>query len=589
MAERKKQSLLAGAGVLAIATIIVKLIGAVYKIPLTNLLGTEGYGYFTGAYAVYTPLYAISMAGLPVAVSKLVSQNMELGRVRDAKAIFRVSQKIFFLVGLVGMLILMAIAVPYSVYSAKAPMNFISVLAVAPCVLFCCMMSSFRGYYEGLNNMTPTGVSQVIEAAVKLLFGLSATYVFMKWAISHYEENAVNGVMTLFGVQVNNKPEALAAIYPYGAAVAILGVTLGSAFGLIYLFIRYKKKGFGFTREELVNSPKEESDKTILRNILAISIPVAASSLVSNISNLIDDVTIRSRLVVALENGLETVKGIYGDTLAVSQTLDENISTYLYGMHGSVINIKNLIPTITLTLGISAIPVLSKAWTARNKAEIKLCIESALRVAMLIAMPAGIGIAVLSEPILNLLYGGDNAAFAPAAASMMFVYGLAVPLFAMASPLTNMLQAVGKTKVPIVTMLIGGVIKVTLNFIMIANPEINIKGACVSSTVCYIVMVIINLLQLMKATGVRINFVSVFLKPLIAALMCGVGAFAADYVLTETLAIESRITVILSVCVGAVFYAVSILILKGIVKDDIEMLPKGEKISKVLAKFGLLG
>ena len=135
MAERKKQSLLAGAGVLAIATIIVKLIGAVFKIPITNLLGTEGYGYFTGAYAVYTPLYAISMAGLPVAVSKLVSQNMELGRIKDAKAIFKISQKLFFLVGLTGMLVLMAISVPYSIYS-KAPMNYVSILAVAPCVLF---------------------------------------------------------------------------------------------------------------------------------------------------------------------------------------------------------------------------------------------------------------------------------------------------------------------------------------------------------------------------------------------------------------------------------------------------------------------
>ncbi len=589
MAERKKQSLLAGAGVLAIATIVVKLIGAVYKIPMTNLLGTEGYGYFTGAYAVYTPLYAISMAGLPVAVSKLVSQNMELGRVRDAKAIFKVSQKLFFLVGLAGTLILMAIAVPYSVYSAKAPMNYISVLAVAPCVLFCCMMSSFRGYYEGLNNMTPTGVSQVIEAAVKLAFGLSATYVFMKGAISYYEENAVNGAMTLFGVDVTNKPEAMAAIYPYGAAVAILGVTLGSALGLVYLYIRYKKKGFGFTREELVNSPEAESDKSILKSILRISIPVAASSLVLNVSNLIDDVTIRSRLALALENGLDTIKGIYGDTLAVSQTLDENISTYLYGMHGSVINIKNLIPTITLTLGISAIPVLSKAWTARNKNDIKVCVESAMRVAMLIAMPAGIGIAVLAEPILDLLYGGNNPEFAPAAAPMMFVYGLAIPLFALASPLTNMLQAVGKTKVPIFTMSVGAVIKIVLNFIMIANPGINIKGACVSTTLCYIVMVLINFNILTKTVDVKVNLVSVFLKPFLAALMCGVGAWGANYLLVDVLAIESRLTTLLAVGVGAVFYAVSILLLKGFVKDDIEMLPKGEKIAKVLAKFGLLG
>ncbi len=588
MAERKKQSLLAGAGVLAIATIVVKLIGAVYKIPINNLLGTEGYGYFTGAYAVYTPLYAISMAGLPVAVSKLVSQNMELGRIKDAKAIFRIAQKMFFIVGIIGMLVLMAIAVPYSNYN-EAPMNYISILAVAPCVLFCCMMSSFRGYYEGLNNMTPTGVSQVIEAAIKLIFGLAATYVFMKATLSYYEENAVNGVANLFGVEVSNNAEALAAIYPYSAAVAISGVTLGSAIGLVYLYIRYKRKGFGFTREELVNSPEAESDKSIMKALLAISIPVAASSLVTNISNLIDDITIRSRLVVALENGFDAVKGMYIDTLTVAETLDENISTYLYGMHGSVINVKNLIPSLTLVLGISAIPVLSKAWTANNKKDIKICIESALRVAMLIAMPAGIGIAVLSEPILHLLYGGDNPEFAPAAASMMFVYGLAVPLFALASPLTNMLQAVGKTKVPIVTMLIGGVIKIVMNFILIANPEINIKGACISSTVCYLVMIIINIIQLTKATGVKLNFVSVFVKPFIAALFCGLGAFLGNYLLTDIMGIESRLTTLVAVGFGGVFYVIAIVLVKGIAKDDLDMIPKGEKIAKVLAKFGLLG
>ena len=588
MAERKKQSLLTGAGVLAIATILVKLIGAVFKIPINNLLGTEGYGYFTGAYAVYTPLYAISMAGLPVAVSKLVSQNMELGRIKDAKAIFKVAQKMFFLVGAVGMLILMAIAIPYSNIN-EAPMNFVSIFAVAPCVLCCCMMSSFRGYYEGLHNMTPTGVSQVIEAVVKLVFGLSATYVFMKATISYYEENAVNGTVKLFGVEATNEAEALAAIYPYAAAVAILGVTLGSAFGLLYLYIRYKRKGFGFTREELVNSPEAAGNRHLVRALLNISVPVAAASLVTNISNLIDDITIRNRLVTALDQGFDVVKGMYLDTLTVDKTLDENIATYLYGMHGSVINIKNLIPSLTLVLGISAIPVLSKAWTAKNKGEIKVCIESALRVAMLVAMPAGIGIAVLAEPILDLLYGGGNEYFAPSAAFMMTVYGLAVPLFALASPITNMLQAVGKTKVPIVTMAIGAVIKVTLNFILIGNPEINIKGACISSTICYLVMVVINIFQLTKAAKVKLNYVSVFVKPFVAAVFCGLGAFLGNFLLVDVLGIESRLTTVLAVCCGGLFYVFAILLVKGIVKDDVEMLPKGEKIAKVLAKFGLLG
>ncbi|MBQ8503651.1 MAG: polysaccharide biosynthesis protein [Clostridia bacterium] len=587
--NNKRQSLLTGAGILAIATIIVKLIGAVYKLPITNLIGTEGYGYFNGAYAVYTPVYAVSMAGLPVAVSKLVSQNMQLGRIKDARAIFKISQKMFFAVGLTGTLVLMAIAVPYSKYVAEAPMNYISMLAVAPCVLFCCLMSSYRGYYEGLNNMTPTGVSQVIEAAVKLVFGLAASYVFMTGTVSYYESNAVNGAMTLFGQQVSNRAEAMAVIYPYAAAVAILGVTLGSAFGLLYLVIRAKRKGFGFTREELVNSPPAESGKAIAKKLLMFAIPVAASSLVLNITNLIDDITIRNRLAEALSTDLETVKSIYSYALEFENTLDKNIGTFLYGMHGSVINVKNLIPTITLTLGISAIPVLSKAWTANDKKAVKTCIESALRIAMLIAMPAGFGIAALAQPILHLLYGSENPYFAAAASFQLTVYGLGMALYSMASPLTSMLQAVGKTKVPIVSMLLGGVLKIILNFILIATPSVNIKGACLSSTCCYIVMVGINLVMLLKETGVRINFVSVFLKPMIAGLVCGGAAWGCQYLLYSVLGIESRLTTIVSVGCGAVFYAVTILLIKGIAKDDVEMLPKGEKIAKVLAKFGLLG
>ncbi len=590
MAEKnQKQSLLAGAGVLAIATIIVKLIGAVYKIPITNLIGTEGYGYFNGAYAVYTPVYAVSMAGLPVAVSKLVSQNMQLGKIKDARAIFKISQKMFFAVGLAGTLILMAIAVPYSKYVAEAPMNYISMLAVAPCVLFCCLMSSYRGYYEGLNNMTPTGVSQVIEASVKLIFGLAASYVFMTASVSHYENNAVNGAMKFFGQQVSNKDEAMAVIYPYAAAVAILGVTLGSAIGLLYLVVRSKRKGFGFTREELVNSPAAESGRVIAKKLLMFAIPVAASSLVLNITNLIDDITIRNRLAEALSTDLETVRSIYSFALEYEGTLDQNIGTFLYGMHGSVINVKNLIPTITLTLGISAIPVLSKAWTAKDKNAVKGCIESALRVAMLIAMPAGFGIAALAQPILHLLYGSENPYFASSAAFQLTVYGLGMALYSLASPLTSMLQAIGKTKVPIISMFVGGALKIVLNFIMIANPSINIKGACISSTCCYVVMVGINLVMLLKETRVKLNFASVFLKPMIAGLICGAAAWGSEYLMFNVLGIESRLITIVAVGVGAVFYAISILFLKGIVKDDVEMLPKGEKIAKVLAKFGLLG
>lgn len=587
MAERKKQSLLTGAGVLAIATVAVKLIGALYKIPLTNLITVEGYGYFTGAYAVYNPLYAISMAGLPVAVSKLVSQNIELGRIKDAKLIFKVAQKLFFTVGLFGTVLLALIAVPYSNLVAS-PQNYISILAVAPCILFCCMMSSFRGYYEGLNNMTPTGVSQVIEAFVKLVFGLAATYIcFNKW-INNYHANAVDGVATVFGQKVNNEAEALSVMYPYAAAVAILGVTLGSMFGLLYLYIRYKRKGFGFTRDELVNSPPSQSEKTLRKSLIKIAAPVALSSVILNVSNIIDDTTIRNRLAFALEQNGDYIKEIYRSSLEAAQTLDSGIVNYLYGTHGSVLNIKNLIPTVTLTLGISAIPVLSRAWTAKDKTQIKSTIESVLRVTMMIALPAGFGIAALAKPILTLLYPNETH-MVPIATPMLTIYGFGIFLFAIVSPVTNMLQAVGRTDIPLRTVFIGSVIKIALNFVLIGNPDINIHGAPVSTTVCYIVMLSINLTSLIKVTDVKINFVSVFVKPCISGAACGVTAYFANYILQNILGVGNTLSTLISVCAGAGIYAVLMLLIKGIAKDDIEMLPKGEKIAKVLEKFKVLG
>ncbi|MGN0485771.1 MAG: polysaccharide biosynthesis C-terminal domain-containing protein [Acutalibacteraceae bacterium] len=587
MAERKKQSLLTGAGVLAIATVIVKLIGAVYKIPLTNLLTPEGYGYFTGAYAIYNPLYAISMAGLPVAVSKMVSQNVEFGRIKDAQRIFHVSRRLFFIVGLAGTTILMLIAYPYSVM-VKSPMNFVSVMAVAPCVLFCCMMSSFRGYYEGLKNMTPTGVSQVIEAAVKLAFGLSATYVCFNHWLSTYRERAVDGAATVFGTEVKNEAEALAVMYPYAAAVAILGVTLGSMLGLLYLYIRYKRHGFGFTREEIVNSPPPESDKTIRKNLIRIAAPVALSSVVLNISNMIDDLTIRSRLAYAIESGSEIIKNMYGASLAASQTLDEGIHNYLYGTHGAVLNIKNLIPTITLTLGISAIPALTSAWAAKNKKEIKGTIETVLRVTMMIAMPAGLGIAAIPGPILEILYSSRQDMI-PIAEPMLRVYGLGIFLFAATSPMTNMLQAVGRMDIPIKSIALGSCAKILLNYILIGNPNININGAPISTTVCYIIIFAVNLYYLLKVTGVKISFLSVYLKPFISAALCGIVAFASNWLISEKLMIDSRLVGIVAIGLGGITYVVTLLLLKGVAKDDVEMLPKGEKIAKVLAKFGLLG
>ncbi|MGN0467879.1 MAG: polysaccharide biosynthesis C-terminal domain-containing protein [Acutalibacteraceae bacterium] len=358
--------------------------------------------------------------------------------------------------------------------------------------------------------------------------------------------------------------------------------------GLLYLFIRYKRLGFGFTREEIVNSPPAQSDKSIRKDIIRIAAPVALSSVILNISNMIDDTTIRTRLAHAIEVGGDTIKQMYASSFEAAQTLDSGIANYLYGTHGSVINIKNLIPTITLTLGISAIPVLSKAWTRKDTVAIKSTIESVLRVTMMIALPAGFGMAALAKPILKLLYSSQQDMI-PVAEPMLIIYGIFLFLFSVTSPVTNMLQAIGRTDIPVKTIAIGSVVKIVLNFILIGNPGINIHGAPVSTTICYALMITINLISIIKITGAKINFISVFLKPFIAAAACGLSAYFSYFIISEKLGIGNTISTVISICVGAFFYAVVLLLIKGLARTDLEMIPKGEKIAKVLEKFKLLG
>jgi len=431
-------------------------------------------------------------------------------------------------------------------------------------------MSSFRGYYEGLKNMTPTSVSQVIEALVKLVFGLAATWAFISGCKSRYTASNVGGVATILGRTVSSEAELMEAIYPYASAVAIFGVTLGSMVGLLYLYIHYKRKGFGFTREELVNSPPPKSDKVLRNQIIKIATPIAISSLIVNVSNIIDD------------------KNMYQYSLAASETSEVAIKDYLYGLHASVVNVKNLIPTITISIGVSVIPILSAAWAAKNKHRIKVTVESALRITSMLALPAGLGIAALSEPILRLLYSKQTHII-PIAAPMLCVYGFGMIMFSIASPITNMLQAVGRMDIPLKSVAIGSVVKIVLNFILIGNPQVNINGAVWSTMVCYIVMLSINFTALLKVTKVKLDYASVFIKPLIAATACGLAALFSYSLLAEKLSVNGTISTLLAICVGAAFYAAVMLLVKGISRDDVEMLPKGEKIAKALAKFGLLG
>lgn len=584
--ERKKQTMLNGALILAVSSIVVKLIGALYKIPLTSLFGGVGRGYFNAAYNLYTPLYAISMAGLPVAVSRLVSESSTLNRFGEVRQLRKVSTKIFLITGGVGTALMFLISYPY-VHFFASPNAMPAILAIAPSIFFCCAMSSYRGYYEGLRDMTPTAISQVIEALGKLALG-----IVLAWGVMRVGEKQFATTGTVFGKVAENLDVAHSLIYPYTAAAAILGVTIGSALGLVYLMLLHRIKGDGISRTDLINSPVLVSDREIAKRIATFAVPMVIGALITNITNLIDATTIQRRLIDAFNTAPDVIKNMYAYSLQVSGTLDKDIPTYLYGTYGAALDFRNLIPNITMSLGISALPVLSAAWAIRDKHQIRTNIESVLRVTMLVALPAGFGMAVLATPILTLLYG-KQPDIVPIAAPIMAIYGYATALMAVSTPIANMLQGIGRTDIPVKSAVAGAVVKIIFNFFLVGNPKLNINGAPIGSILCYIVIVGINLFYLLRVSDVRINAVSVLLKPLLCAGLSAGAAWGAYRLCARLLADRipylTLIEIVLSVGAAVIVYVISLLLFKGLSKDDISMLPKGEKIAKTLEKYKLLG
>lgn len=592
MSAKKKQSLLNGAFILVIATALVKVIGAIYKIPFTSMFGAECRGYFASAYNIYTPIYAISMAGLPVAVSRLVSKNCALGRYRDVKQVFKVTFPLYLLLGVVGTAVLLLISYPYTV-SIDAPNALFAVIAIAPSILFCCIVSTYRGYYAGLNNMTPTAITEVLEASGKLIFGLSLAVLVQNIGLSQFRESG-----TVFGTAVQDETQALSAVYPYVAAAAIFGVTLGTVMSMLYAVLRHKIKGDEITQLMLVNSPAPSGRRVIIKELFEIAIPAAVSALVLNMTNFIDTWMVQKILSSVVTNHLDVIKQMYGSCLESGNVLDERINTYLYGAFDTAMDFRNLIPTITMALGISAIPIISAAWAKKNTLGVQNAVSTVIRVTSLIAFPAGIGFLVLSDPILTLMYNGSSSdSSIPITANVLACFGAMMIFLTLSTPITNMLQAIGKAAVPAKVMGLACIVKIVFNLIFIPIPTLNIYGALIGTAAFYILNVVINLTVLVKSTKIKLHWWSVFGKPFIASLFCGAAAYASYGFLARHIVFGdpdsrlngSSLSCLISIAFAGLVYILCVFLMRIIEKDDIIMLPKGEKIAKVLEKLRLLG
>ncbi len=556
--KRKQQSFEYGAIILLCSTVLVKIIGAVFKIPLARLWVEDGFGCFDSAYQLFTPIYTLAMAGLPIAISRIVAADVRKGKYKDVRNTFKVAKRLFMITGLTGFVIMMLLVYPFVKYTDASGDSIYSIFAIAPALFFCCIMSAYRGYYEGLRNMYPTAISDVIEALGKLIAGYGFAYVVMK---------------------ITGRDEL-------SAAGAMLGIVVGSIASSAFLILRHKIKGDGITQAEYINAPEPDTDKNLSKQLIAIAIPVVLASLANSFSSLADTFFVKSQLTSMMGDHAATIRDMYSasiaerDLNAISVLENSQIPNFLFGVRGKAFTLYNLVPSITSVLGVSALPVLTSAWTKKDKKSIKRNIESTIKLTAIISMPIGIGFLALGNEIMDLLYG--TVASVEIGGIMLRIYGLAAIFAGLAIPMTSMLQAIGKEKISLRNVAIGAALKVIVNFILVGIPKINIRGAAVGTMICFMFIFVANLLSLIKYTGITPNFYKTILKPLIAALCCGLSTVILN------LSSMGKIGTVLEIAVAAVVYIAVLVIINTFEPDDVLSLPKGEKMLKVFTKFKII-
>ncbi len=574
------QTFLQGAIILTIGMALTKIVGAVFKIPLANVISENGMGYFNTAYTFYSVIFSLSTAGFPTAITKMVAQNHSLGRYNDVRQIKRVALPLFSITGLLGMLVMLFGAGLYT-QIIDNPGATLPIMVLAPSILFCCLSSVYRGYYGGLRNMYPTATSEVLEALSKLIFGLSGAIATVYFLNAEYSASG-----TIFGFAMEESAAVLST-YSYAASAAILGVSIGSLISFLYLFIYHKRRGDSITPEMYRSSPKPHSGRSIAKKLMLIAIPIGIGSLTLSIAGMIDTTFLLGRIGDITRDSSDTLLGIYNGLIPEENLSDlSSIPNYLFGCYTNALTIYMLVPTITQALGISALPSLTTAWTKQDKTEIKKNMEAIMRITCLICIPAGLGITALAQPIATLLYGSGGGSVI--IGRVLMVLGVAAVFSALGTPVSSMLQAIGRVDLPVKFLTAAMVLKIVINYFLCGIPEINVLGAGIGTLVAYAFSSICQIFMLMKLSGVKIGVKSTFIKPLVCAIICAISAWGASFA-TQYIGLSMSIACIVGVFVAVVVYIMALLISKTITKYDVSMLPKSEKILNLLEKRGWIG
>ena len=521
-----KQSFIKGALILTAAGLTSRLIGAVFRIALAALITDEGIGLYQMAYPIYTGLLAISTAGIPIAVSKLVSENIALNNYYGATRVFKVALTLLTISGFIISLAMYLGADFVVTYISRDPRAYIPLVAMSPAIFFVAIMSTFRGYFQGQQTMVPTGVSQIIEQLTRVGIALLLAVFLLPMGLE------------------------------YSAAGATFGAVAGAIFGLLFLVYLYvKEKGYMAEKVRKQRIKERVSFRKVLYRIAQLAVPITIGSLILPLINILDLIIVPQRLHVA---GFTTER-----------------ATALYGqLTGMATPLAHIPAIITISLAVSLVPSISEALTLNDYHLIRRNSNLAIRLTLILGMPAALGLYVLAEPITLLLFNNVEAAVP------LRIIAFSVIFLTMYQTTTGILQGLGKPILPVKNMGLGALIKIIMGWTLTAIPQVNIQGAALATLVGFAISSLLNLYQVKRDTGMRFDFNHHLLKPVLSVSVMGVAVYLSYNYLNMFFAdlyspaLSNAAATLISIGIGMIVYGAMLFITGSITREDLQRIPK---------------
>ncbi|MFW5984990.1 MAG: putative polysaccharide biosynthesis protein [Halanaerobiaceae bacterium] len=537
MVKEKGAKFIEGALILSSAGLIAKVMGLVYRIVLPRVLGEYGIGLFQLVYPIYTVLLVVSRSGIPVSLAKMVSDRIARKERKSAFKIFKVGRNLSIAIGLFFSLLMVLLANSLIHIFGWNSDVFYSIIAISPAIFFVSIMATYRGFFQGLQDMVPTAWSQIIEQFVRMITMIGLVYLLIPYGVK------------------------------FAAAGATFGAVTGSIAGLLTIFFIYYKRREKIWKYVNTGSTGEFKALKIIKEMASLGIPVTLGALVLPLMSFVDAAIIPARLVIA---GFPNPMELYGQ------------------MTGMAMVLVNFPTIITISLAASLVPAISEAFARQNHKLIKSRTETALRLTILISLPAAVGLYVLAEQLTTIIFGSTGAAVP------LQIVSWGVLFIALQQTTSAILQGVGKTVIPARNLFYGALTNAVLNYFLTALPRFGIRGAALGTVTGFAVAAFLNIYYVKKYSDFNLNFSFFVFRPLIAVIIMSVVVLQGYALFYSILPFLEKTNYILStffiVPFGAVVYFFLLLYLREIKYDDLLLIPKiGYRLAEMLKRMGLVG